>query len=94
MIVNLNFGHPNWGIVVGILLVFICISLIIDKGFPGGSVVKNLPAMQETQVQYLGGEDPLEEGMATHSSILVWRIPWAVELGGLQSVGLQRVGHD
>ena len=82
MIVNLNFGHPNWGIVVGILLVFICISLIIDKGFPGGSVVKNLPAMQETQVQYLGGEDPLEEGMATHSSILVWRIPWTEEPGG------------
>ena len=67
---------------VGILLVFICISLIIDKGFPGGSVVKNLPAMQETQVQYLGGEDPLEEGMATHSSILVWRIPWTEEPGG------------
>ena len=66
----------------GILLVFICISLIIDKGFPGGSVVKNLPAMQETQVQYLGGEDPLEEGMATHSSILVWRIPWTEEPGG------------
>ena len=66
----------------GILLVFICISLIIDKGFPGGSVVKNLPAMQETQVQYLGGEDPLEEGMATHSCILVWRIPWTVEPGG------------
>ena len=66
----------------GILLVFICISLIIDKGFPGGSVVKNLPAMQETQVQYLGGEDPLEEGMATHSRILVWRIPWTEEPGG------------
>ena len=69
-------GHSD------ILLVFICISLIIDKGFPGGSVVKNLPAMQETQVQYLGGEDPLEEGMATHSSILVWRIPWTEEPGG------------
>ena len=44
-------------------------------GFPGGSVVKNLPAMQETWVQSLGQEDPLEKGMATHSSILVWRIP-------------------
>ena len=69
----------------GILVVFICTSLIIDKGFPGGSVVKNLPAMQEmqeTQVQYLGGEDALEEGMATHSSILIWRIPWTEEPGG------------
>ena len=45
-------------------------------GFPRGSVVKNLPAMQETQVQSLGWEDPLEKGMATHSSILAWRIPW------------------
>ena len=45
-------------------------------------------------VQPLGGKDPLEEGMATHSSILAWRIPWTEELGGLQSMGLQRVGHD
>ena len=49
--------------------------------------------MQETQVQSLGQEDPLEEGMATHSSILAWRIPWTVEPGGLQSIGKQRVGH-
>ena len=55
------------------------------SGFPGGSVVKNLSAMQETQVQYLGQEDPLEEGTATHSSILAWRIPWTEEPGGLQS---------
>ena len=48
-------------------------------GFPGGSVVKNLPAKQETQVQYLGWEDPLEKEMATLSSILVWKIPWAEE---------------
>ena len=46
------------------------------------------------QVKSLGQEDPLEEGMATQSSILVWRIPWTEEAGGLQSVGLQRVGHD
>ena len=51
-------------------------------------------AMQETQVQSLGGEDPLEKEMATHSSILVWKIPWTEEPGGLQSVGSQRVGHD
>ena len=54
----------------------------------------NLPAWQETWVQSLGGEDPLEKGMATHSSILAWRIPWAEEAGGLQSMGSQRVGHD
>ena len=50
--------------------------------------------MQETRVQSLGQEDPLEEGLATHSSILAWRIPWTEEAGGLQSMGLQRVGHD
>ena len=57
-------------------------------------MVKNTPGMQETWVQSLGWEDPLEEGMATHSSILVWRIPWTEEPGELQSVGLQRVRHD
>ena len=62
--------------------------------FSGGSVVKNLPAMQETLVQSLGQEDPLEKGMATHSSILAWRIPWTEEHSGLQSRGLQRVRHD
>ena len=56
--------------------------------------VKNLPAMQVTWVQSLGGEDPLEEGMTTHSSFLTWRIPWTEELRGLQSVGSQRVGQD
>ena len=56
--------------------------------------VKRLHAMQETQVQSLGREDPLEKGMATHSSTLAWRIPWTEEAGGLQSMGLQRVGHD
>ena len=50
--------------------------------------------VQEIQVQSLGWEDPLEEGMATHSSILAWRIPWIEEPSGLQSMGLQRVGHD
>ena len=56
--------------------------------------VKNLPAMQETQVWFLGQEDPLEKGMAIHSSILACRVPWTEEPGGLQSMGLQRVGHD
>ena len=57
-------------------------------------MVKNLPAMQETCVQSLGQEDPLEKGMATHSSILAWRIPWTVEPGLLQSMGSQTVGHN
>ena len=63
-------------------------------GFPGGSVIKNLPAMQEMQVGSLGRDDPLERGMATHSSILAWRIPWTEEPGGLQSIGSQGVGHN
>ena len=58
------------------------------------NIVKNLSAMQETLVQSLGWEDPLEKGMATHCSILAWRIPVDREPGGLQSMGLQRVGHD
>ena len=56
--------------------------------------LKRLPAMQETWVRSLGWEDPLEKEMATHSSILAWRIPWTEELGGLQSMGSQRIGHD
>ena len=56
--------------------------------------VKNPSALQETQVQSLGGEDPSEESMATHSSILAWRIPCTEEPGGLQSMGSQRVRHD
>ena len=56
--------------------------------------VKNQPAMPEMWVQSLGRKDPLEEGMATHSRILTWRIPWTEESGGLQSMGSQRVGHD
>ena len=55
---------------------------------------KNLPAMQDTQIRSLGREDPLEKGMATHSSILAWKIPWTEEPYGLQSLGLQRVGLD
>ena len=66
-------------------------------GFPGGSAVKNLPAMhelQETQVHFLGWEDSLEKSMATHSSILAWRIPWIEESGGLLPMGSQGDGHD
>ena len=57
-------------------------------------MVKNLPAVQESQAPSLGQEDPLEKEMATHSSILAWEIPWAEEPGRLQSMGSQRVGHD
>ena len=65
--------------------------------FPGGSGVKNLPAMQEPQemrVRSLGQEVLLEEGMASHSTILAWRIPWTEKPGGLHSIGSQRVRHD
>ena len=57
-------------------------------------MVGNLPAMPETQVQNLGGEDPLEQEMATHSSILAWKIPRTEDPGGLQSMGSQRAGHN
>ena len=57
-------------------------------------IVKNLSAMQETQIGSLGWEDPMEKEMATHSSVLAWRIPWVEEPGGLRSMGSQRVGHD
>ena len=68
-----------------------------NSKWAGGSAVRNLPALQktqETQVPFLSREDPLEEGMATHSSSLAWRIPRTEELGGLQSMGSQRVRHD
>ena len=57
-------------------------------------MVKNLPPVQETRVQPLGREDPLEKGMATHSSILAWRVSWTEKPGVLQSMGSQKVGHD
>ena len=62
-------------------------SLVVQK-------VKNPPAMWETWVQSLGWEDSLEKGIATHSNILAWRIPWTEEPGGIHSMGLQRIGHD
>ena len=73
-----------------ILFIVVCIywaSLVAQT-------VKNLPAMQKTLVQSLGWEDPLKEGMATHCSVLAWRIPQTEEPGGLQSMGSQRVGDD
>ena len=80
---------PLWSYLFNKLgfIVFIWASLIAQS-------VKNLPAVQETQVQSLGWEDPLEKEMTTHSSILAWKISWTEEPGGLQSMGSQRVGHD
>ena len=68
--------------------------MVIITSFPGGSAIKNLPPIQETQFRSLDQEDPLEKGMATHSSIPAWEIPWAEEPGGLQPMGSQRVRHD
>ena len=64
------------------------------RGFPGGSLIKILPANAGDVGSILGQDDPLEEEMASHSSILAWRIPWTGEPGRLQSTGSQRVGHD
>ena len=75
-------------------LIFLRWEMRYAVGFPDGSVVKNLPTMQETQVQFLSWEDPLDKDMATHASTLAWRIPWTEEPGGLQSLGSHRIGHD
>ena len=81
-----------------VILPFLTFSLSIHQPDSRASLVaqmvKNLPAMQETWVQSLSWEDPLEKRMATHSSILTWRIPWTQEPGGIQSMGSQRVRHD
>ena len=75
-------------------LIFQCREFRLILASLVAQMVKNLPTVQETRVQSLGQEDPLEKGMATHPSILAWRIPRTEEPGGLQSMGLQRVGHD
>ena len=71
-----------------------CFKVTLHSRLPCSSKVKNLPAMQETWVQSMEWEDPLEKGMAIHSSILAWRIPWTEEPGGLQLVGSKRVRYD
>ena len=68
---------------------FFCTTLY-KRGFPSGSAVKNPPAVQEMQIGSLGQEDPLEEGMETHSSICAWEIPWTEEPGGLQCMGVAK----
>ena len=82
MCMNVTLKRIHWGT-----------SLVVWASLVA-QMVKNLPTIQETRVLSLGREDPLEKGMATHSSILAWRIPWTEEPGGPQSMGLQRVGHD
>ena len=72
----------------------LCWDLYQHKDFPVTQMVKNLPAMQKTRIWSLSWEDPLEKRMTSHSSILVWRIPWTEELGRMQSMGSQRVGHN
>ena len=93
--VLLNFSNPTFLLAA---ITFILIKSYKLEGLPVAQMVKNLPAMkgmqQETQFQSLGREDPLEEGMATHSNILSWRIPWTEGPGGLQSMESQRAGHD
>ena len=73
---------------------YLITSIHTHRGVPGNSVVKNLPVNAADMGWIPGLGRPLEEGMATHSSILAWRIPWTEEPGGLQSMGLPRVGHD
>ena len=73
------------------ILTFIDLAFgLLLLGFPGGSVIENPPAVQETQVWFLGQEDPLEKEMATLSSILAWEIPWTEEPGRLQAIGSQK----
>ena len=72
--------------------VYFYIDVYLNQDFPVAQTVKNLPMMQDTRVQSLGQEDPLVKGMAVHSSILAWRIPWTEKPGGPQFMGSQRVG--
>ena len=84
---------PHFSTFYFIYFPFVGSSLVLRASLVA-HMVKNLPPMQEMQVQYLGQQVPLKKGMATHSTILAWRSPWTEEPGGLLSVGSQRVGHD
>ena len=95
---NKNWNFYPWMCFPGKQYSVHCYALMYQVSFSGGASDKE-PACQcwrhkETQVQFLGWEDPLEKGMATHSSVLTWRIPWTEESSGLQSIGLHRFGHD
>ena len=94
---TLHISSPHQNFLLASLLVHSSRQNLLQWAHPNSLVtqsVKNPPAMQETRVQSLGREDPLEKGMATHSSILAWRIPCTEEPGRLQSMGSQRVKHD
>ena len=99
--VSLLWSAYNW-VLFFIHSVILCLFIrgfskftfkVIMLAFPVAQTVKNLPVMQETWVQSLGGEVSLEKGMDIHSNILAWRVPWTEEPGGLQSTGSQRVRH-
>ena len=96
--ITLNVIKEFLATLLEIMPIFFLFESLLDQIIVhGDSVVKNLPVVQELRelrVQLLGREDPLEEGMASHSSILAWRIPWTEDPGGLQSMGSQRVRHD
>ena len=91
---DLQIQEANSCSAIKTMLVLLITFLNDLRGFPGGSAVKNHPAMQETRVQSLDWEDPLEKEIATHSNILVWEISWTEEPGGLQSTDHIRVGLD
>ena len=95
VVFTVNSGGGDRAMVfVVVLVVIVMVAVVMVVGFPGGSDGKESACNVETWVQSLGWEDPLEKGMATHSSILAWRIPWTEEPGGLQSRGSQRIGQD
>ena len=97
---NAEWGHTGYRTYSSVhfspMKIYLLVVLFLDIYWASlvAQMVKNPPAMHETWVQSLGWEDPLEKEMATHSSILAWRIPWAEKPGGLQSMGSQRVGHN
>ena len=93
MICPSPFFYPSPSLDPRVPCVFFA-ALTPDRDFPGGSVVKCLPAMQETWVRFLDQEDPLEKEMAIHSSTVAWKIPWTEEPDRLQFMGSQRVGHN
>ena len=92
-----NIGSTPLDSHLGYLSIYMCVYIHTYTYiciFPVARMVKHLPTMRETWVQSLGQEDLLEKEMATHSSILAWKIPWTEKPGSLQSMGSQRVGHD
>ena len=92
--VNSGGGGDRAMVFVVVLVLIVMVAAVMVAGFPSGSDGKESDCNVETWVQSLGWEDPLEKGMATHSNILAWRIPWTEEPGGRQSMGSQRIEQD